>query len=96
MLALRSNIPACVPYVFSRLDVDFKNKANKLPLSWFVIGGENYGQGSSREHAVMVPMSIGMKVVIAKSYARIYRQNLINYGIIPLDHSYSWWFIKLH
>jgi len=84
MLALRSNIPDSVPYVFSRLDGQFKNKIDKLPELWAVVAGENFGQGSSREHAVMVPMSIGMKVVIAKSFARIYKQNLINYGIIPL------------
>jgi len=84
MLALRSNIPDSVPYVFSRLDAQFKNKIARLPEIWAVVGGENFGQGSSREHAVMVPMSIGMKVVIAKSFARIYKQNLINYGVVPL------------
>lgn len=84
MLALRSNIPGSVPYVFSRIDSEFVNRLDKLALNWLVVGGENFGQGSSREHAVMVPMSIGMKVVIAKSFARIYRQNLLNYGVIPL------------
>lgn len=84
MLALRSNIPASVPYVFSRIDSEFNKRVDKLPTDWFVVGGENFGQGSSREHAVMVPMSIGMRAVIVKSFARIYRQNLINYGVIPL------------
>ncbi|ATW28396.1 aconitate hydratase [Candidatus Formimonas warabiya] len=84
MLALRSNIPDSVPYVFSRLDAQFKDKIDRLPEVWALIAGENFGQGSSREHAVMVPMSIGMKLVIAKSFARIYRQNLINYGVVPL------------
>ncbi|KJS83703.1 MAG: aconitate hydratase [Peptococcaceae bacterium BICA1-8] len=84
MLALRSNIPASVPYVFSRIDKDFSKNIDQLPKTWVVVGGENYGQGSSREHAVMVPMSIGMKAVLVKSFARIYRKNLINYGIVPL------------
>ncbi|MFZ5943243.1 MAG: aconitate hydratase [Bacillota bacterium] len=84
MLALRSNIPASVPYVFSRVDKEFSGKIDQLPKAWVVVGGENYGQGSSREHAVMVPMSIGMKVVLVKSFARIYRKNLINYGVLPL------------
>jgi len=84
MLALRSNIPASVPYVFNRIDPDFAEHADALPEHWAVIAGDNYGQGSSREHAVMVPMSIGMKLIIAKSFARIYRQNLINFGVLPL------------
>ncbi|MFZ7104702.1 MAG: aconitate hydratase [Peptococcaceae bacterium] len=84
MLALRSNIPASVPYVFSRIDQDFSKKIAQLPETWVVVGGDNYGQGSSREHAVMVPMSVGMKAVLVKSFARIYRKNLINYGVIPL------------
>ncbi|HIU17339.1 MAG TPA: aconitate hydratase [Candidatus Avidesulfovibrio excrementigallinarum] len=84
MLALRSNVPDSVPYVFERIDPEFGKKANTLPKSWCVIGGENYGQGSSREHAVMVPLYIGMKAVIAVSFARIYRRNLINFGILPL------------
>ena len=85
MLALRSNIPASVPFVFSRMDKEFSKKIDQLPKTWVVVGGDNYGQGSSREHAVMVPMSIGMKAVLAKSFARIYRKNLINYGVIPLS-----------
>ncbi|KJS87313.1 MAG: aconitate hydratase [Peptococcaceae bacterium BICA1-8] len=84
MLALRSNIPASVPFAFSRMDKDFSKKIEQFPKTWVVVGGENYGQGSSREHAVMVPMSIGMKAVLVKSFARIYRKNLINYGVIPL------------
>ncbi|MBW2153470.1 MAG: aconitate hydratase, partial [Deltaproteobacteria bacterium] len=84
MLALRSNVPASVPYVFSRIDPEFAARADTLPEQWAVVAGENYGQGSSREHAVMVPMSIGMKLVIARSFARIYRRNLINFGVIPL------------
>jgi aconitate hydratase len=84
MLALRSNIPESVPYVFNRIDPDFAARGDKLPEQWAVIAGENYGQGSSREHAVMVPLFLGMKLVIAKSFARIYRRNLINFGVVPL------------
>ncbi|MDP1990480.1 MAG: aconitate hydratase [Syntrophales bacterium] len=84
MLSLRSNIPASIPYVFNCVDPDFAARVDALPQNWAVVAGENYGQGSAREHAVMAPMSIGMKVVIAKSFARIYRQNMINNGVIPL------------
>jgi len=84
MLSLRSNIPASIPYVFNRVDPDFAGRVDSLPQYWAVVAGENYGQGSAREHAVMAPMSIGMKVVIAKSFARIYRQNMINNGVVPL------------
>ena len=84
MLSLRSNIPASIPHVFERVDPDFAGRVDSLPRNWAVVAGENYGQGSSREHAVMAPMSIGMKVVIAKSFARIYRRNMINSGVVPL------------
>lgn len=84
MLSLRSNVPDSVPYVFQRLDPEFAARAGELPEAWAVVGGRNFGQGSSREHAVMVPMSIGMKMVIALSMARIFRKNLINNGVIPL------------
>ena len=84
MLSQRSNIPASIPYLFERVDPDFAGRVDSLPRNWAVVAGENYGQGSSREHAVMAPMSIGMKVVIAKSFARIYRRNMINNGVVPL------------
>jgi len=84
MLSLRSNIPASVPHVFERLAPDFAAHVDELPPQWIVAAGANFGQGSSREHAVLVPMSIGMKVVLAVSLARIFRQNLINSGVLPL------------
>ena len=84
MLSLRSNIPASIPYVFNRVDPKFAARAACLPSNWAVIAGRNFGQGSSREHAVMAPMAMGMKVVIAKSFARIYLQNMINSGVVPL------------
>lgn len=85
MLSLRSNVPACAPHVFERIDPGFGRRLKQLPESWCVVGGENYGQGSSREHAVMVPLHLGMRAVIAVSFARIYRRNLINFGILPLQ-----------
>jgi len=84
LLSLRSNIPAMAKYIFSRVDPDFDYRLENNPDPWFVLAGENYGQGSSREHAVMAPLSRGLKAVIAKSFARIHRNNLINFGILPL------------
>ncbi|MDI6711129.1 MAG: aconitate hydratase [Thermoanaerobacterales bacterium] len=84
LLSLRSNIPAMARYIFSRVDPEFDRRLEQQPGPWFVLAGENYGQGSSREHAVMAPLSRGLKGVIAKSFARIHRNNLINFGILPL------------
>jgi aconitate hydratase len=86
ILPLRSNIPAMSEFVFSNIDNTFSKRAKdaKQKGGGIIIGGENYGQGSSREHAAIVPMYLGIQAVIAKSYARIHRSNLINFGIIPL------------
>ncbi|MBT9139832.1 MAG: 2,3-dimethylmalate dehydratase large subunit [Dehalococcoidia bacterium] len=83
VLPLRSNIPAISRYVFSALDPGFSERA-KAAGSGIVLGGHNYGQGSSREHAALAPMYLGVKAVLAKSFARIHRANLINFGILPL------------
>ncbi len=83
VLPLRSNIPAISEYVFERVDPGFAKKAREMG-GGFVVGGENYGQGSSREHAAMAPMTLGIKAILVKSYARIHRSNLINFGILPL------------
>jgi aconitate hydratase len=83
VLPLRSNIPAISEYVFTAVDPDFPKRA-KESSGGFILGGENYGQGSSREHAALAPMYLGVKAVIVKSFARIHRQNLINFGIVPL------------
>jgi aconitate hydratase len=83
VLPLRSNIPAISKHLFERLDPDFFKKARELG-GGFVLGGENYGQGSSREHAALAPMYLGIKAILTKSYARIHRSNLINFGILPL------------
>ena len=83
VLPLRSNIPAISKHLFERLDPDFFKKARELG-GGFVVGGENYGQGSSREHAALAPMYLGIKAILTKSYARIHRANLINFGVLPL------------
>ena len=81
--AMRSNIPLISEYAFSRYDKDFVARAKEYGKS-IIIGGENYGQGSSREHAAICPMYLGVKAVIAKSMARIHKNNLINHGVLPL------------
>ena len=83
ILPLRSNIPAIAEYTFSVLDPSFPKRA-KEKGGGFIIGGENYGQGSSREHAAIAPMYLGIKAVIVKSFARIHHANLVNFGILPL------------
>ena len=83
ILPLRSNVPAISEHVFEQVDKDFSKRA-KENGGGFIVGGENYGQGSSREHAALAPMYLGIKAVIVKSFARIHRQNLINFGILPL------------
>jgi aconitate hydratase len=83
VLPLRSNIPAISEFVFNIIDPTFPKRAKEAG-SGFVVGGENYGQGSSREHAALAPMYLGLKAVIVKSFARIHRANLINFGILPL------------
>ena len=82
--ALRSNIPAISQITFSRIDPDFVKRAEGYGKS-FIVGGENYGQGSSREHAAITPMYLGVKAVITKSLARIHKNNLINHGVVPLN-----------
>jgi len=81
--ALRSNIPAISEYIFSRVDADFVARIKKLGKG-IILGGENYGQGSSREHAALGPRYLGVVAVVAKSLARIHRANLVNFGILPL------------
>ncbi|WP_320171330.1 aconitate hydratase [Maridesulfovibrio sp.] len=81
--ALRSNIPAISEYIFSRVDEGFVGRM-KAADSGIILGGENYGQGSSREHAALGPRHLGVVAVIVKSLARIHRANLVNFGILPL------------
>jgi aconitate hydratase len=83
VLPLRSNIPAISKFVYNQVDPEFPDKAKEAGNA-AVIGGENYGQGSSREHAAIAPRYLGIRVKIVKSFARIHYSNLINFGIIPL------------
>ncbi len=84
VLPLRSNIPAISEFVFSGIDQDFSDRALEQQPG-LILGGENYGQGSSREHAALAPMHLGIQAVIAKSFARIHKANLVNFGILPLE-----------
>jgi aconitate hydratase len=85
VLPFRSNIPEISKFAYERIDPDFYKKAEATKFSGcFVVGGENFGQGSSREHAALGPMYLGVRAVIVKSFARIHKANLINYGIIPV------------
>jgi len=83
LLPYRSNIPYLADYCFHGIDNKFVSRV-KETQGGIIIGGENYGQGSSREHAALIPLYLGVKAVLAKSYARIHRSNLINVGILPL------------
>jgi len=82
VLPLRSNIPAISKFVFEAIDPSFPQRIQEAG-GGIVIGGENYGQGSSREHAAIAPKYLGLYIVIAKSFARIHLANLINFGILP-------------
>ncbi len=86
VLPLRSNIEAISDFVFTPLDPGFAERARQAG-GGVVVAGENYGQGSSREHAALAPMHLGIKIVLVKSFARIHRANLINFGILPLVFS---------
>lgn len=85
VLPLRSNIPEISKFTLTRLDETFYTRSEEANFAdCCVVGGENYGQGSSREHAALGPMYLGVRTVITKSFARIHKANLINYGIIPM------------
>ena len=86
LLPYRSNVPHLANYCFEKIDSEFANRCKEVG-SCAIVGGDNYGQGSSREHAALAPLHLGVKFVIAKSFARIHRSNLINSGIIPLVFS---------
>jgi predicted aconitate hydratase len=87
IMAFRSNIPEISQFVFTQLDESFHDRAIEAREKFgcgFVVGGRNYGQGSSREHAALAPRYLGVRAVLADSFARIHWQNLINFGIVPL------------
>ncbi|WP_252223399.1 MULTISPECIES: aconitate hydratase [unclassified Clostridium] len=84
LLPFRSNIPYLSEFCFNTVDTEFPKRAKEFN-GGFIIAGENYGQGSSREHAALAPLYLGVKAVIAKSFARIHKANLINNGIVPIE-----------
>lgn len=86
ILPLRSNIPEISKFVFTVIDESFHDRSLEKG-GGFIVGGENYGQGSSREHAAIAPKYLGLKAVIVKSFARIHLANLVNFGIVPLTFS---------
>jgi aconitate hydratase len=83
VLVFRSNVPAIAEFSFKYVDPEFVARA-KAAGRGIIVGGEHYGQGSSREAAAMAPMHLGVRAVIAKSFARIHRANLVNWGVVPL------------
>lgn len=86
LLPFRSNIPKLAEHCLTPVDESFPERA-KANGGGFIVGGENYGQGSSREHAALAPLYLGIKGVLAKSFARIHMANLVNFGILPLQFS---------
>jgi aconitate hydratase len=85
VLPYRSNIPKISEWVFDQVEQGFYKRAEEQGAPWMVVGGSNYGQGSSREHAALAPYYLGMRAALAVSYARIHWQNLVNFGIVPLE-----------
>ncbi len=97
VLPYRSNIPAISRFVFAQIDESYPERTKPYKeTGHLIIGGDNYGQGSSREHAVIAPRYLGVRVVLAKSFARIHRANLANFGIVPLMFSDPKEWDKLH
>ncbi|HCU34034.1 MAG TPA: aconitate hydratase, partial [Armatimonadetes bacterium] len=82
-LPLRSNVPELATHAFEGLDPEYASRAAATSPS-VIVGGQNYGQGSSREHAAMCPLHLGVRAVFAVSFARIHQNNLVNFGILPL------------
>jgi aconitate hydratase len=83
VMSFRSNVPEIAKFTFRRFDPEYHKKAQEMAPG-LIVGGHNYGQGSSREHAALAPLHLGVRTVIAKSFARIHRRNLISQGILPL------------
>ena len=84
ILAKRANIPAISEFIFCKIDETFPRRARQAGTG-FIVGGANYGQGSSREHAALAPRYLGVRAVLAESFARIHKFNLVNFGILPLE-----------
>src|ERR687898_850637 len=83
VMSFRSNVPEISRFTFRRFDPEYHEKSQEMAPG-FIVGGHNYGQGSSREHAALAPLHLGIRAVVAKSFARIHRRNLISQGILPL------------
>jgi aconitate hydratase len=83
VMSFRSNVPEIARFTFRRFDPEYHDKAREMAPG-IIVGGHNYGQGSSREHAALAPLHLGIRAVFAKSFARIHRRNLISQGILPL------------
>jgi aconitate hydratase len=83
VMSFRSNVPEIARFTFRRFDPEYHEKSQEMAPG-FIVGGHNYGQGSSREHAALAPLHLGIRAVVAKSFARIHRRNLISQGILPL------------
>jgi aconitate hydratase len=87
VLPLRSSVQAISKFAFEGIDPSYPERAHRCQLVWHaVVAGHNYGQGSSREHAALAPRYLGLRVVLAKSYARIHHENLVNFGVLPLEY----------
>jgi aconitate hydratase len=95
VLPYRSNIAKLAEFAFGQLDEDYPERAGKAGQH-AIVGGVNYGQGSSREHAAIVPRYLGLRLVIARSYARIHWQNLVNFGVLPLEFTGSGDYEDIH
>jgi aconitate hydratase len=85
VLPFRSNIPKIAEFAFERIDGTYAARAKAAETGHLLVAGENYGQGSSREHAVIAPRYLGLRIVVAKSFARIHWQNLANFGVLALE-----------
>jgi aconitate hydratase len=85
-LGLRSNIPELAKFAFAQIEEGFHDRAMEIrdDTGFIVVAGDNYGQGSSREHGALVPAYLGLRAVIARAFARIHGQNLVNFGVLPL------------
>ena len=88
VLPFRSNIPAISSFVYDRVDPNYPSRAQEAG-DHAIVGGNNYGQGSSREHSALAPRYLGLRVVVAERFARIHWQNLINFGVLPLTYAES-------
>jgi aconitate hydratase len=84
VLPLRSNIPKISEFAFESIDTTYPIRARKNPNGHAVVAGRNYGQGSSREHAALATRYLGLRLVLAQSFARIHYENLVNFGVLPL------------